>query len=77
MERGHPLHGPAPSSQRQADGTFYQSTGAGWNVETASIDRATYVYPNGQEAAPVWFHDHMLGATRLNVYAGIAGGYVP
>jgi len=37
---------------------------------------ATYRYPNSQEAAPVWFHDHLLGATRLNVYAGIAGGYV-
>ena len=23
----------------------------------------------------IWFHDHLLGATRLNVYAGIAGGY--
>jgi FtsP/CotA-like multicopper oxidase with cupredoxin domain len=24
----------------------------------------------------IWFHDHTLGATRLNVYAGLAGGYV-
>ncbi len=42
----------------------------------AGLGKAVYVYPNGQEAAPIWFHDHMLGATRLNVYAGIAGGYV-
>jgi FtsP/CotA-like multicopper oxidase with cupredoxin domain len=42
----------------------------------AAAGKAVYVYPNGQEAAPIWFHDHMLGATRLNVYAGIAGGYV-
>ena len=40
------------------------------------IDRATYVYPNTQEAANIWFHDHVLGFTRLNVYAGIAGAYV-
>jgi FtsP/CotA-like multicopper oxidase with cupredoxin domain len=42
----------------------------------ALAGKAVYTYPNGQEAAPIWFHDHMLGATRLNVYAGIAGGYV-
>ncbi len=57
-----------------ADDQNYLLSGGVWGV--AAIDRATYVYPNGQEAAPVWFHDHMLGATRLNVYAGIAGGYV-
>jgi FtsP/CotA-like multicopper oxidase with cupredoxin domain len=39
-------------------------------------DEAIYTYPNGQEAAPIWFHDHTLGATRLNVYAGIAGAYM-
>src|SRR6185295_11458697 len=27
-------------------------------------------------AAPAWFHDHTLGATRLNVYAGLAGAYL-
>jgi FtsP/CotA-like multicopper oxidase with cupredoxin domain len=33
-------------------------------------------YPNSQEAAPIWFHDHALGITRLNVYAGLAGAYL-
>ncbi len=36
---------------------------------------AIYRYPNTQEAAPIWFHDHVLGITRLNVYAGLAGAY--
>jgi len=36
----------------------------------------TYRYPNTQEASNIWFHDHTLGATRLNVYAGLAGGYI-
>jgi len=35
-----------------------------------------YRYPNSQEGSPIWFHDHTLGATRLNVYAGLAGGYL-
>jgi spore coat protein A len=34
-----------------------------------------YSYPNTQEAATLWFHDHALGVTRLNVYAGMAGFY--
>lgn len=34
-----------------------------------------YNYPNSQEAATLWYHDHALGATRLNVYAGLAGFY--
>jgi spore coat protein A len=35
-----------------------------------------YRYPNSQEGSPIWFHDHTLGATRLNVYCGLAGGYL-
>ena len=42
----------------------------------AVANGATYRYPNTQEAAPLWFHDHALGLTRLNVYAGLAGGYL-
>jgi spore coat protein A len=34
-----------------------------------------YAYPNNQQAAPLWFHDHALGITRLNVYMGLAGLY--
>lgn len=37
---------------------------------------AIYTYPNTQEAAPIWFHDHALGITRLNVYAGLAGAWL-
>lgn len=37
---------------------------------------SVYNYPNTQEAAPIWFHDHALGITRINVYAGIAGAYL-
>lgn len=36
----------------------------------------TYTYDNDQEAAPLWYHDHALGYTRLNVYAGLAGFYL-
>jgi spore coat protein A len=33
-------------------------------------------YPNQQAATLLWFHDHGLGATRLNVFAGLAGAYI-
>ncbi|MDX1697793.1 MAG: multicopper oxidase family protein, partial [Thiohalobacterales bacterium] len=36
----------------------------------------TYRYPNNQEAGSVWYHDHALGITRLNVYSGMAGFYL-
>jgi FtsP/CotA-like multicopper oxidase with cupredoxin domain len=32
-------------------------------------------YPNSQECTTLWFHDHALGMTRINVYAGLAGFY--
>jgi spore coat protein A, manganese oxidase len=32
-------------------------------------------YPNEQNAMGLWYHDHALGITRLNVYAGLAGFY--
>jgi spore coat protein A len=35
-----------------------------------------YTYFNDQEAATLWYHDHALGITRLNVYAGLAGFYI-
>jgi spore coat protein A len=36
----------------------------------------THHYPNEQTASLAWYHDHALGITRLNVYAGGAGGYI-
>ncbi len=35
-----------------------------------------YHYPNDQQAATLWYHDHALGITRLNVYAGLSGLYL-
>jgi len=33
-------------------------------------------YPNANRASTLWYHDHTLGMTRLNVYAGPAGFYI-
>jgi FtsP/CotA-like multicopper oxidase with cupredoxin domain len=37
---------------------------------------ATFQYPNKNRASTIWYHDHALGMTRLNVYAGPAGFYI-
>ncbi len=42
--------------------------GMTWDPGTAIFD-----YPNDQRATTLWYHDHTLGMTRLNVYAGPAG----
>jgi spore coat protein A, manganese oxidase len=61
------------------EGTWYnhfknkasKKFGASW-----SPGSATFQYPNSQRASTIWYHDHALGMTRLNVYAGPAGFYI-
>jgi FtsP/CotA-like multicopper oxidase with cupredoxin domain len=38
--------------------------------------KAVFDYTNRQNEATLWYHDHALGITRLNVYAGLAGFYL-
>ena len=33
-------------------------------------------YPNHQDAATLWYHDHAMGIERLNQYAGLFGAYL-
>lgn len=37
---------------------------------------AMLYYPNGQDAATLWYHDHAMGITRLNIYAGLFGPWI-
>jgi len=62
----------SPDSWFTSDGLSF---GHKYYSAAAPGNSALYKYPNLQEAAPIWFHDHTLGATRLNVYAGLAGAY--
>ncbi|HSL45253.1 MAG TPA: multicopper oxidase domain-containing protein [Anaerolineales bacterium] len=48
-----------------------QSYGAEWGPGFA-----TFQYPNHNRASTIWYHDHALGMTRLNVYAGPAGFFI-
>ncbi|UDF17191.1 multicopper oxidase domain-containing protein [Bacillus pumilus] len=40
------------------------------------FEREVYEYPNHQQACTLWYHDHAMALTRLNVYAGLAGFYL-
>ncbi len=48
----------------------------GTRIEGPGFVTDEYIYPNTQEPCNMWYHDHTLGATRLNVYAGLAGFYL-
>jgi len=41
-----------------------------------TFTRKVYEYPNSQDSGTLWYHDHAMGITRLNVYAGLAGMYL-
>jgi spore coat protein A len=68
------LHGAnvAPDSDGHPDAWFtrnYEYTGK-------TFSRKVYEYTNHQQGTMLWYHDHSLGTTRLNVYAGLAGLYL-
>ncbi|CAM6084814.1 unnamed protein product [Calypogeia fissa] len=67
------LHGM--ESESQYDGhpeawfTKLGDTGPGYATQD-------YIYPNTLLPAMIWYHDHTVGMTRLNVAAGLAGPYI-
>lgn len=45
--------------------------------ETGSdFSKKDYYYRNDQPPTSLWYHDHTIGITRLNVYAGLSGFYL-
>ena len=37
---------------------------------------AVFHYPMDQRAAMLWYHDHVMGATKFDIYAGLAGLWI-
>ena len=46
------------------------------SVVSTEANAVAYEYPNAQQPATLWYHDHALGLTRLNVLSGLAGFYI-
>ncbi len=63
---GGPSQWFTPNGLRGLDYFSYEHPGPG---------EAIYIYENRQEPGTLWFHDHALGATRTNVYSGMAAFY--
>jgi spore coat protein A len=55
---------------------FFASKAAANYGATWGPGFATFQYPNLNRASTIWYHDHGLGMTRLNVYAGPAGFFI-
>ncbi|UQA63663.1 multicopper oxidase domain-containing protein [Polyangium aurulentum] len=66
------LYGFFPEGSRYEENRIKAlARGIGWLPGSATFD-----YENDQRATMLWFHDHSLGLTRANVYAGLAGAYI-
>lgn len=44
--------------------------------QNVPANEAEFYYPNQQTARLMWYHDHAIGITRLNAYAGLASAYI-
>jgi spore coat protein A len=49
----------------------------GWTENLfAPGQHAVFHYPMSQRAALLWYHDHVMGVTKYDVYAGLAGLWI-
>ena len=74
------LHGPdaedilRPRASLHLHGGYTEEGSDGYPEDTFRPgEDHVYSYSEDQQAGTVWYHDHALGLTRLNVYAGLAG----
>ena len=73
----HGAHDSTPRTVVHLHGGHVSAADDGYPEDAqAPGESVTYSYPNWQPAATLWYHDHALGITRLNVYMGLAGLYV-
>lgn len=68
------FHGGHTAATSDGNPEYFFSPG--WKVRGPLWGSKVYEYANDQPAATNWYHDHALGITRLNVYAGMAGFYI-
>lgn len=68
------LHGgrTEPGSDGYPDAWFTKN----FAIKGSFFQKEIYEYTNGQSARCLWYHDHAIGITRLNIYSGLAGFYL-
>jgi FtsP/CotA-like multicopper oxidase with cupredoxin domain len=66
-----------PNNVVHLHGAVCSADSDGWTDNTISPNQVQHCrYENSQNAALLWFHDHAMMNTRLNVYAGLAGAFI-
>jgi FtsP/CotA-like multicopper oxidase with cupredoxin domain len=74
---GPNVHGAVPRVVTHLHGGHVTPANDGYPENTfLPGESATTFYPNLQPPGTIWYHDHALGITRLNVYMGLAGFYL-
>jgi spore coat protein A, manganese oxidase len=84
LEVDDTLHGPDhhhdhsdPRVSLHLHGGYTEPGSDGYPEDTFTRGQDhVYNYTNDQQSGTIWYHDHALGITRLNVYAGLAGFYL-
>lgn len=78
----HTIHGaeknrPDVRTVAHVHGARVPADSDGWPEDAYPAGHSLlYHYPNGQDAATLWYHDHAMGITRLNIYAGLFGAFL-
>ncbi|XP_010259063.1 PREDICTED: multicopper oxidase LPR2-like [Nelumbo nucifera] len=68
------LHGGVHESQH--DGHPLAWFTSGFKETGSTWSKSTYTYPNVQHSGNLWYHDHTIGLTRVNLLAGLIAAYI-
>ncbi|KAL8161279.1 hypothetical protein V2J09_012768 [Rumex salicifolius] len=68
------LHGGIHAPESDGHGLAWFT--AGFKEKGPGWQNLTYHYPNMQQPGNLWYHDHTMGLTRVNLLAGLVGAYV-
>ncbi|KAE8022826.1 hypothetical protein FH972_008595 [Carpinus fangiana] len=68
------LHGGI--DEPESDGNFNSWFTAGFKEKGPTWTNETYHYHNQQQPGNLWYHDHAMGLTRINILAGLVGTYI-
>lgn len=70
------VHRHGGIQEPQSDGNPNSWFTIGFNETGPTWTKKTYHYPNNQQPGNLWYHDHALGLTRVNILAGLFGFYI-
>ncbi|KAJ7943026.1 Multicopper oxidase LPR1 [Quillaja saponaria] len=68
------LHGGI--EEPQSDGNANSWFTVGFKEKGPTWTKKTYQYRNQQQPGNLWYHDHAMGLTRVNLLAGLIGAYI-